>query len=249
MKAHLVSLGSFFSSATSHSLPKFNSIWSSAQSNLPKNIFNFNVRYINNTLPTRKNLSKWGLSSSPDCSFCLVPESLLHIVAGCSTYLNEGRYTWRRNSVLQFIASTFQTIKGASLFADLLGFVTPSVSTGDSLRPDLLLEVHNKCLYILELTIGYETNFTSNIACIDRKYQDLIRTLKYQHNNAKFINLSVSTLGVLSSHSTDFITMLREHSIDDRHLTYIQRKLSTIAIRSTYYFFSDEDKIGQIQSY
>ena len=63
------------------------------------------------------------------------------------------------------------------LFADLPGFVTPSVITGDSLRPDLLLEVHNKCLYILELTIGYETDLTSNIARKDRKYQDLIRTL------------------------------------------------------------------------
>ena len=208
LKSQLVSQGSFFSSVTSHSLPKFNSIWSSAQSNLPKNIFNFTVRYINNTLPTRKNLSKWGLSSSPDCSFCLMPESLLHIVAGCSTYLNEGRYTWRHNSVLQFIASTFQTIKGASLFADLPGFVTPSVITGDSLRPDLLLEVHNKCLYILELTIGYETNLTSNIARKDRKYQDLIRTLKCQYNNVKVINLSVSTLGVLSSHSTDLLLCL-----------------------------------------
>ena len=54
LKSHLVSQGSFFSSVTSHSLPNFNSIWSSAQSNLPKNIFNFTVRYINNTLPTRK---------------------------------------------------------------------------------------------------------------------------------------------------------------------------------------------------
>ena len=54
LKSHLVSQGSFFFSVTSHSLPKFNPIWSSAQSNMPKNIFNFTVRYINNTLPTKK---------------------------------------------------------------------------------------------------------------------------------------------------------------------------------------------------
>ena len=126
---------------------------------------------------------------------------------------------------------------------------TVLIITGDSLRPDLLPEAHNKCLYILELTIGYETNLTSNIARKDRKCQDLIRTLKCQYHNFKFINLSVSTLGVLSSHSSDFITMLRELSIDDRHLTYIQKKTSTITIRSTYYIFAYEDKIGQIQSY
>ena len=161
LKSHLVSHGSFFSSVTSNSFPKFNSIWSSAHSNLPKNLFNFTVRYINNTLPAMKNLPTWDLSSSPDCSFCLMLDSLLHLVAGCSTYLNEGRYTWRRNWVLQFIASTLQTIKGTSLLVDLQGLVSPSVITGYSLRPDLLLEVHNKCLYILELTIGYETNLTS----------------------------------------------------------------------------------------
>ena len=87
------------------------------------------------------------------------------------------------------------------------------------------------------ITIGYETNLTSNIARKDRNYQDLIRTLKCQYNNVKFINLSVSTLGVLSSHSTDFSTMLRELSTDDRHLTYIRKKISTITIRSTSYIF------------
>ena len=116
-------------------------------------------------------------------------------------------------------------------------FSRPSRAHHCSLISYLLLEVHNKCLYILELTIGYETNLTSNIARKDRKYQDLIRTLKCQYHNVKFINLSVSTLGVLSSHSTDFITMLRDLSIDDRHLTYIHKKISTITIRSTYYSF------------
>ena len=36
LKSHLFSQGSFFSSVTSQSLPKFNSFWSSAKSNLPK---------------------------------------------------------------------------------------------------------------------------------------------------------------------------------------------------------------------
>ena len=51
----------------------------------------------------------------------------------------------------------------------------------------------------------YEINLTSNIAHKERKYQDLIRKLQYHYNSIKFIHLSVSTLGVLSSHSTDFI--------------------------------------------
>ena len=85
------------------SLSQVNIIWSACQSKLPKNIFNFTIRYINNTLLTRRNLAKWGLSSTADCSFCLNPESLLHVVAGCNSYLN--RFTWRHDSVLNFIAN------------------------------------------------------------------------------------------------------------------------------------------------
>ena len=109
----LVSQGSFFSNIINNSTSTFNSLWSSVQSKLPKNIFNFTIRYINNTLPTRKNLAKWGLSPTSDCSFCLSPESLLHVIAGCKTYLEEGRYTWRHDSVLNFIASTLACVKNS----------------------------------------------------------------------------------------------------------------------------------------
>ena len=80
--------GSFFTSVSRFSLTQVNTIWPACQSKLPKNIFNFTIRYINNSLPTRRNLQRWGLSSSSECSFCINPESLLSVVAGCSSYLD-----------------------------------------------------------------------------------------------------------------------------------------------------------------
>ena len=51
LKNHLTSQkGSFFSSVTKFSLSQVNIIWSACQSKLPKNIFNFTIRNINNTL-------------------------------------------------------------------------------------------------------------------------------------------------------------------------------------------------------
>ena len=76
-------------------------------------------------------------------------------------------------------------------------------------------------------------NITS-ISKVSKKYQDLTRTLQHHYHNVKFIDLSISTLGVLSSHSADFITVLEELYIEDRQLTCIQRKISTITIRLTY---------------
>ena len=68
----------------------------------------FYIRYINNSLPTRKNMVRWGLSQSPDCSFCLNPELLLHVVTGCQQYLD--RFTWRHDSILNFIAKSLQPL-------------------------------------------------------------------------------------------------------------------------------------------
>ena len=113
LKNQLTCQGSFFSNVTKFSLSHLNKVWSTAQSKLPKNIYNFTIRYINNSLPTRQNLSRWGLSSSSECSFCLGPESLLHVVAGCQCYLD--RFTWRHNSILNFLANTLQTVNGSSL--------------------------------------------------------------------------------------------------------------------------------------
>jgi len=97
--------------------------------------------------------------------FCLLQELLLHVVAGCKVYLKEGRYTWRHNSVLHFVAASLQSVKVATLVVDLPSFRSPSVITGDTLRPDLLLETTDNILHILELTIGFETNVKCNAEC------------------------------------------------------------------------------------
>jgi len=105
-------------------------------------------------------------------------ESLLHIIAGCQTNLTQGRFTWRHDSILHFIAKTFQSIPSSTLYADIPGFTSPSVITGDSLRPDLLLHFQKKCLYIIELTVGFESNLAKNANRKKVKYLDLVNQLK-----------------------------------------------------------------------
>ena len=168
--------GSFFSSISKFSLSQENRICSTCQSKLPKNIFNFTNRYINNSLPTRKNLNKWEASASSECSFCLHPETLLHVVAGCGSCLN--RFTWRHDSILNFIANNLPSQHFENIFVDLPGFSNPSIITGDKHRPDLLLTTKDNCLYTLELTVGYETNLRNNIERKRSKFAVLIKHFK-----------------------------------------------------------------------
>ena len=232
--------GSFFSSVTKFSLSQLNKVWSTAQSKLPKNIYNFTIRYINNSLPTRKNLSKRGISSNPECSLCLRPETLLHVVAGCQFYLD--RFTWRHNSILNLLANTLKTLDGANLFADLNGFKSPSILTGDTYRTDLLLSCSNGNLYVVELTVGYETNLENNVERKKAKYRELIRQLGNNFKQVKFINLSMSCLGIFAHECSSFLDMLENVGLDKNHQIFCIRKMMTTAIRSTYYIFCCRNK-------
>ena len=215
-------------------------IWCASQSKLPTNIFNFTVRYINNSLPTRQNLARWGITPSSDCSYCLAPETLLHVVAGCQSYLE--RFTWRHDSILNFIATNLQTIRNSSLYVDLAGYKSPSIITGETYRPDLLLSVSNECLYIVELTVGYESNLYNNVKRKQSKYSELIREQNEKFKSVKFVNLSISSLGVFANECSTFIEMLHDLGIEHNHEKYIIRRMTTIAIRTTYYIFCCRNK-------
>ena len=158
---NLPSQGAIISFLLEYSLKKLSSIWSIALSNLLTNI-NYTIKCLNNTLPTRKNLSLRNLSQTSDCQFCLNPETLLHVVAGCKLHLEQGRYTRRHNSALNFLATSLKAIEGSSIFADVPGFPSPSIITWDNLRPDLLLRTKKNCLFVLKLPIGFETNLNCN---------------------------------------------------------------------------------------
>ena len=113
----------------------------------------------------------------------------MHVISGCKEYLNEGRFTWRHDSVLNFIASSLTCVKGSKLYVDLPGFITPSVITGDELRPDLLLTIENKLLYILELTVSFETNLRINSDRKLKKYLPLISDQENNFDKVKFVNV------------------------------------------------------------
>ena len=80
---------------------------------------------------------KWGVTLSSECSVWFLPESLLDVVAGCSSYLN--RFTWRHDSILNFIAKNIQSDNIKKIFADLPSFSNPSMITGELFHPDLIV--------------------------------------------------------------------------------------------------------------
>ena len=96
------------------------------------------------------------------------------------------------------------SIKSASLYANLPSFPSPSLITVDSLRPDLIL-VLNTTVYLLELTVGYESNNKVNTDRKAGKYHPLPTNLRTEYISINFVNLSMSALGIYGTSSDTFL--------------------------------------------
>ena len=118
-----------------------------------------------------------------------------------------------------------------------LALQAPAFLIGDNLHPDLLLALPNKCIHILELTVGFESNIWKNYHRKHTKYYDFVRQQENLFSQVKYFNLSISNLGLLYQFSLEFLDMLWDLNYNSSTKNYIIRKITTIAIRTTYDIF------------
>ena len=120
---------------------------------------------------------------------------------------------------------------------------TPEIKSCYIGRPDLLLVTENRCLYILELTVGYESNLQVNANRKRQNYLDLIKEQEADYHKVKFVNLSLSTHGVFRRSSENFDGMLRSLKCDPKFCKYIKKKIVNMCIRTSYYIFCKRNKV------
>ena len=90
------------------SLEETNKTWTRLVTGLPSGQLSFILRAGMDCLP---NLKRWKYRSDPSCPLCGSSQATsLHILNGCPTALNQGRYTWRHDSVLKSIASVIKSV-------------------------------------------------------------------------------------------------------------------------------------------
>ena len=178
--------------------------------------------------------------------FCLQPETLHHIVAECKTYLNEKRYNWRHDSILLFIAKTLSFVSNYCIYADLIGFDSPSIVTDTENRPDCILrltkEHDSRELYIIELTVWFETNLQKNSLRKEAKYSMLLSHLRQKFDKVFFVNLSLSEVGFYESSCSSFTDMLKHLKFTEEKRTFTLKRIADICICTTYYIFYRRNK-------
>ena len=224
-----------------HSLETSASLWAKVITQFPRNIYNFSIRYVNNSLPNNSNLHTWGVSPSALCIACNKPQTLGHVIGGCQIHLKEKRYNYRHDSILLNIVKSISQSDKRRIYADVKGYVSPSVITGEDYRPDIII-VDDKDLYVLELTVGFETNMGLNAMYKQKRYETILDLLKINYVNVKFINLSMGAIGIYGKSCSNFKGMFLGLGMNDNEANYMLRKVVNICVRTTYYIFCRRNK-------
>ena len=121
--------------------------------------------------------------------------------------LQQGRYTWRHNSVLRIILDTLREVSDSSwtFYCDLAGATKVAGTTippdilATQQRPDLVLVNRaSKKIIVIELTIPFEQNIHNAHVYKTNKYAGLIMDLREQNYDATLLCIEICSRGLIS---------------------------------------------------
>ena len=198
------------------------------------------------TLPTKVNLKQWGKVSNDKC-FCGKRQTLFHILNGCKKCLEDGRYTFRHDSVLSYIDKCLDKEK-FECFIDIEGSKRPGGGTlppkviVTALKPDIvIIDNKTKSVNIFELTVPGEKR-------IDVAHK--LKTEKYQHFLTDIANYKPSltpfevgsSTGYISQRNKQHLNVLHKFCKKNLKLSQFKDNISAIAILGSFYIFNSRNE-------
>ena len=76
---------------------------------MPQSLLSFCLGATYDTLPSPSNLSRWQLTSAASCTLCQKSVcTAAHILGACKVALNQGRYTFRHDAVLEVLVTAIE---------------------------------------------------------------------------------------------------------------------------------------------
>ena len=201
----------------------------------------FAARMSTNSLATPSNLVRWGKRRMGTCPLCSYPNATLaHITNVCPVSLNQGRFTWRHDSVLLHVLKhiksqlTVQTevyadlqgwqINGGTIPADIL------VSCGKGSKPDIvLLDRSTKKIVMLELTCSLPQSTTAAHNMKQTSYTQLSLALEEKGFSVGLLPFEVCSNGhITNKNKQDMSKAL--HAFNIRLKTKIFTELAKISL-------------------
>jgi hypothetical protein len=206
-------------------------IWATAVSKLGSSVLKFALNSATDTLPHNSNLARWygGLHSGL-CKLCGKKQTFLHVLNNCEVALKLRRYNQRHDRVLDQITKIAQTHLPDTYYITYLSedrYHFPSHITPINLCPDLVLwsDVKRR-LYIVELTICFESGYKEAAARKRRCYIDLQEEAQREGYHTQILPIQIGSRGVIPDNSLEVF----RHSLKPIKQTTWQAFLTEIVI-------------------
>ena len=216
-------------------------LWQKIVTEMPTSITCFARRALILSLGNNSNLKRWNIRESPNCDLCNRIQTQLHVFSFCSTALKQHRYTWRHNSILVTIIHHLKVLTGPDiqLYADCPDSGLNCTSTlFRSLRPDVVL-IYRSEVYVIELTVPYETNCLIAKRRKEERYRNLKEELMINCDSFDVITLEVTTLGFVSKNVAKFRRLLKYLKVNDNRIV---AKCMEVALRATFFIYCRRNK-------
>ena len=186
---------------------------------LPYGQLSFILKAGSDTLPHPLNLRRWKIQCDSKCPLChSLRPTTAHILNGCPTALDQGRYTWRHDSALKKILQGIILLlrNDSKLYADIDQWraedtppstIPPNILSTSS-RPDIVIvNSLSKQIHLLELTIPTNSQKGLDQARERKlnkpKYNYLISDLKVIGWSPSYDTIEIESLGHLPSSSLE----------------------------------------------
>ena len=229
-------------------------LWKRLMYGLPEKQLSSLLRAGCDTLPTPMNLARWNIITDPRCALCQAPQPTTnHILTGCPAALDQGRYTWRHDSVLQVLVHGLQQhLPGTfKLYADLPGYLAsssppstiPTNLSSTLSRPDLVL-VSNDSICLFELTVP--TNTQQHLLAARARKEDRYSSLQYDLQlSGLTVNLVPIEIGCLGHFLSETIAqMATACEVPKKTIRSLFEQAARIAVSCSYRIFNSRASPG-----
>ena len=193
-------------------------------------------------LPTKVNLKQWGKVSNYKC-FCGKRQTLKHILSCCNRSLKDGRYTFRHDSILNYISSCLDKTKfkchvdipGEQTAAG--GTLSPSLVVSN-LKPDIVIENRTeKTLSLFELTVPGEQRIDISNKLKYEKYEHFVNDIKTHKTSVIPFEIGAHT-GYISSENKTRLKQLHKFCKPNITMKKFTQNISAIVVLGSYFIFN-----------
>lgn len=220
--------------------------WKSIMYDLPHGVCKFLINSCSDTLNHNSNLVRWGKRTNDRCPSCGNKETLQHVLNNCNIYLEQGRFTWRHNNILNYIWTAIKDgldTKGVdhTSKADLdnpRGSTVPIECTATNLKPDICVFLTtNDKLFIIELSVPFEMNITKAHTYKVNKYTAPVNDVKANGHEVYLYALEVGSRGYISQENEKTLKSIHSSLCIKIPFKKFKTDISKLAIISSFVIY------------